>query len=163
MGFYLCLLILVETGMLCPGVFWLKTSSLLMAMSFKATFKLNKKQSLTLRLKLKKTSQQNNPLSANRGTSLQHSWHVGSQCPLYCLCFYYRATLIKPSEQIIRSSGFDSTAGWTGFVKLVKPYVFCCWRQSYFSSTAIPNFFTIDSVQHLITGYSSTCPGWAEE
>lgn len=37
---------------------------------------------------------------------------------------FYSVILIKSSNQIIRSSGFDSTAGWTGFVKLIK-HMFC--------------------------------------
>lgn len=165
MGFYLCLLILVGNECSVPAYSGWKSARYLWLCLLK-------------------------PLLNQTGSNLWHwgwSWKrhpsrtthflqtEGRVCDTYgrqeasvlsiasAFITLYGVTLIKPSDQIIRSSGFDSTVGWTGFVKLVKPYVFCCWKQSYFSSTAILNFFTIDSVQHLIIGYSSMCPGRAEE
>lgn len=166
MGFYLCLLILVETGMFCPSIFWLKIISLLKGMSFKTTFKPNRKQSWHWGWSWKRhPSRRTTHVLQSEGRVCDAHGMRGAIVLSIASAFItlYRATLIKPSDQIIRSSDFESTAAWTGFVKLVKPYVFCCWRKSYFSSTVIPNFFTIDGVQHLITGYSSMCPEWAEE
>lgn len=86
-----------------------------MGMSFKTTFNQNRKSSFAGRLQLKKPSSAEEQHTFYKprceSVTLKGTQSVSVLSISSDFITLYRVTLIKPSNQIIRSSGFDSTAG----------------------------------------------------